>query len=408
MITKKKIKVLVKDHKYIYIILKLLNSYLVKLENSFFYSLSYVFSYILPINNNKIVIKSFYGRGYGSSSKYIVEEILRQQDGEVDIVWLCSEKSYVIEFFPHGVRPVHATRIKEIYELATAKIWVDDCRKIQPIYKRNKQFYLQTWHSPLRPKKIEKDAGEYLHTKYIKGAKNDSKNIDLMISGCEFSHNIYRNSFWYDGLIEKTGTPRCDIFFNDVLKLSEQVKNFYSIPLNAQIILYAPTFRMNEKYNYSWGFDKLINAYSKKTGIDTYLLVRLHPNVAQQATTLKYSKNVINATYYPDMQELLCACEILITDYSSSMFDIAIARKKCILYTPDLTKYLEKERELYFDLSKLPFPMAKKEEHLLSAIQSLDQDYFESLEKFLVEIGNYEDGKASERVANLLLSKLSN
>src|SRR5690606_28368099 len=96
-------------------------------------------------------------------------------------------------------------------------------RKVYSPPKRKSQYYIQTWHSPLRLKKIEKDIENNLDESYIERAKIDSKMCDLMISGSDFSWNIYRNSFWYDGEILKCGTPRCDIFFTNNTYIIEKV-----------------------------------------------------------------------------------------------------------------------------------------------------------------------------------------
>ena len=80
--------------------------------------------------------------------------------------------------------------------------------------KRDGQFYVQTWHSSLRLKKIEADAVDGLTDNYIKMAKADSKQTDLLISGCQFSTEIFRRAFWYDGPIVSTGTPRGDVLIH--------------------------------------------------------------------------------------------------------------------------------------------------------------------------------------------------
>jgi len=402
---KKNIKSKLKKYPRLYIFGKKINGFIVDLQNFIFYGLSFLFSF-LPKKKNKIVIKSFYGRGYGNNSKYIVESLLKSNKC-LEIIWLVTKKGIEESVFPERVIPVVDNRFIEAYHLATAKVWIDDCRKVRPVYKSKNQFYLQTWHSPLRPKKIEKDAEEMLSSRYVNAAKRDSKNIDLMISGCQFSHNIYRNSFWYDGPIEKTGTPRCDVFFKEDKSVVDKVKRRFNILKNATLILYAPTFRKTDTDVYSFDYEQVVSAFSNKLNSECYLLVRLHPNVAAQSNSIKFSKNVINATYYDDMQELLCASSVLLTDYSSSMFDMAIGRKKCFLYAPDIQTYLENERGLYFDLTDLPFPLATNIEELIGQIEKFDESkYLKEIEEFLVEIGNYEDGKASEKITKILLSEL--
>ena len=112
--------------------------------------------------------------------------------------------------------------------------------------------------------------------------------------------------------------------------------------------------------------------------------------------------SVIDATRYHDMQELLCVCDLLITDYSSTMFDIAMIDKPCLLYATDVEKY---DRGYYFRFDSLPFPLAKDMSELTHIISSFNKDaYREKIHEFLDKtVGMFEDGHASERIAVWML-----
>ena len=98
------------------------------------------------------------------------------------------------------------------------------------------------------------------------------------------------------------------------------------------------------------------------------------------------------------MQELLCASDMLITDYSSSMFDMGMLKRPCILYATDAEAY---DRGFYFNLRELPFPLAENEEQLLATIEAFDSAaYTTRLNTFFTErVGLKEDGHASEALA---------
>ncbi|SHK32812.1 CDP-glycerol glycerophosphotransferase [Anaerobranca californiensis DSM 14826] len=302
--------------------------------------------------------------------------------------------------FPDKIRVVKYKSIKALYEMATAKIWIDNCRKEFYPIKRKGQYYIQTWHSPLRLKKIEKDAESFLSPEYIKSAIKDSKNIDLMISGCDFSWNIYRNSFWYDGDILKIGTPRCDLFFQDAKEIKEKVMNFFGLATKSKIILFAPTFRRRNSIDvYSLEYKKILKILEEKYREEWVFLVRLHPNVSYLSEVIEYNQKVLNATNYEDMQELLYTADILITDYSSSMFDMAIARKPCFLHCKDIEEYLNNERGMYFNVNKLPFSFSKTDEELIKNIILFDnEEYNRKLDDFHKEVNIYEDGTASMKI----------
>ncbi|AQY52569.1 hypothetical protein UE46_12805 [Listeria weihenstephanensis] len=353
--------------------------------------------WFLPIQKNKIVVSAHYGRGYGDSPKYMVDALMNQG---LDIVWLVQKGQETS--LPEGVRPVSYGTKQALRELATAQVWIDNCRQKYSPPKRKSQRYIQTWHSPLRLKKIEKDAVNYLPQAYIDRAKRDAKKCDYMLAGSAFSQELYRNSFWFQGDVWLTGTPRCDVFFQDSTIIKRRVTTDLDIPFATKLALYAPTFRKNmEASVYLQEFTHVKLALQAKFGGCWKVLIRLHPNVAHLATEFSTDNDVLQATDYPDMQELLVASDLLITDYSSSMFDMGIARKKVMLYTPDLAEYLATEREFYFDIKELPFPLAKKPTELINQVLHFDEiTYQQLLATFNDSIKQCENGEAASAVAN--------
>ena len=350
---------------------------------------------IMPIEKKTIVFSSFFGKGYGDSPKFIAEEMLRNE--KYKIVWLV--RDWKQGTFPKTIKVVKRGTIEELYYLSVAHMWVDNERKPLGLKKRKNQYYIQTWHSNLRLKKIEKDAEEYLPKEYIKCAKNDSKMIDAMIAGSEFGYNTIRNSFWYDGPIYKTGIPRCDELFNIDPKEIKKTKEKLNIESYSRIYLYAPTFRNNKEIDLS-KIDELVQKLDAAYGNGYKLLVRFHPLSKQ---IIKETSKIINVTSYPDIQELINTANILITDYSGCMFDAIIAHKPCILFTPDCEEYIKNERELYFDFEELPFENTHTFSELADAIISFRQDdYNKKANAFLKKIGCYEKGESSKNVAALV------
>jgi CDP-glycerol glycerophosphotransferase len=354
---------------------------------------------LLPIENNKIVVCNFFGNGYGDSGKYIVEEIINQ-GLKYDIVWLVKESKLNDEDFPEYVRIIKYGSLRALYEMATAKIWIDNTRKSFFPPKRKNQYYIQTWHASLGLKRLEKDAIKFLPKSYILTAKKDAQMCDLMIAGSNFRYEIYRDSFWFSGEILKSGTPRCDIYFKEPFNIIEKVYKTFGIPNHKKIILYAPTFRKNCGFDYTaLDYSCIIDAFNKKIKSECVLIIRFHPNEAHVSNSINYSDTLINGSTYDDMQELLVASEVLITDYSSSMFEMAMQNKMCFLYVPDLMDYLQSNRELYFDFSELPFSTSESIEELKTNITEVDPcSYTEKIRRFNIQIESYEDGYASDRV----------
>lgn len=370
---------------------------------SMYYRFFWILFRIIPICKSKIVIVSFSGKGYGDNGKYISNQLLKNNQIEkIKIYWATTNLGK--QTLPNNVHYCKYNSIRFLFHLYTAKIWINNSRFPYGITKRNNQYYIQTWHSSLRLKKIEKDAIDSLNPQLILTCKADSKMIDTMVSGCEYSTNTYKNSFWYNGEVLNIGTPRCDLFFNfDIKKrLKKELSKKYGFDINKKIILYAPTFRkkMNEENAYL-NIEKIIHLLPK----EYILFVRFHP-------ISKYSienNNIINMTNYGDMQELICVSDYLITDYSGCCFDMMINNKPCILFTKDIDDYLKKERNLYFSFDELPFPFVKNEEALIDLINTFNIDeYKKRVNEFKNKIGLYENGNSSHLLSELILEVIKN
>ena len=370
-----------------------------------------IFSRFHKIKKNKIVIDNFFGRGFGDNPKYIVEELLKENPS-LDIVWLVKHSISHISF-PKDIRTVEYGTIRSFYELATAHIWIDNIKNNYKGKKRNGQFYLQTWHGGIGFKKVEKAAKKTLNKEYIEASKYDSKQIDLMLSNSDWVTNNYRTNFWYSGKIAKTGLPRNDVFFHDTERIKQKVKDFYGIVPNTEIILYAPTSRNSLDVDKqvqvcSFNDQKVIQAFENKFDKKFVLIKRMHPNVADKIQIVEDDK-VKDGSKYPDMQELLVASTALITDYSSCVFDFMLKNDKIFIFASDYSQYVKKDRKMEFNIKEdLPFTLSINEDELLSSIKNFNsQDMQKKINSFKKQLGLVEDGKASKRVAALLLKKIN-
>lgn len=356
---------------------------------------------MLPIQKNKVVFSSFGGKGFGDNPKAIALALLKQEEN-LDLVWLSRESNLQL---PEGIRVVPFGTPQAVKELSTARVWVDNSRG-GAHFKRDEQYYLQTWHG-FALKHIERAAQDQLPKAYVEQCKKDSSFIDLIASNSDFMTRVYRDDFWYDGEIALYGSPRNDIFFEKNSNIPAVVRKFFGLPQNQKILLYAPTFRADDSVEcYALDAENALKACESRFGGDWTALIRLHPNVAQKSAGLfPYDgKRIVDATAYPDMQELLVAADMLITDYSSSMFDYSLQGKPCIQFATDLEAY-KKDRNFYFSLDQLPFPMAKSNEALVEAIEHYDDvSQQQQWEHFKRENGIVEDGNASQRCAQWIMN----
>lgn len=350
---------------------------------------------LLPIKRTNILFIGYYGSQYGCSPKYL-SQYFSKNDKNLNITWAFTQpKKYNIE----NITLIKYFSIRYFYKLATSKVIITNYRLPEYFKKRNKQFYIQTWHSSLRLKMIENDAVNTLPESYVKMAKYDSSQIDLLLSGCKFSSEIFKRAFWYNGEIFECGTPRCDILFQQNESIIKSIKDRIGIKSDDKILLYAPTFRKGNNLSaYDIDFKRVLNELNQQG--NWKVLIRFHPHLQEYSADLvKNNDSIIDVTKHDDIQELLLISDLLISDYSSLVFDFAITKKPCILYASDLDEYLKKDRNLYFNMNDLPFPICRNNNDLIETIKSYDfEKYINALNIFDLKIGSFEDGNASKRV----------
>lgn len=399
---KEKIKTLLKSNKKLYNVFRDIYFYLRTTYIKFFMLIFRVFK----IKKNRICVISYYGNGYGDNGKYIVEKLVNL-DKNLEIYWAVKNRK-ISKTLPHYVKPVKFNSIKFLYYLTTSKVWINNTRFLYGTRKRKEQYYIQIWHGNLALKKIEFDA--ILPKNYVKIMHEDNKNIDLMVSNSEFCTNMYKNSFRYTGETLKFGTPRNDNFINknEINKSKNKVRETLNIENKSiKILLYAPTFRDNYEHNpYDIDFKKIKQKLEKKYNCEWKILVRFHPLVINGEKLLGKNE-YINVTKYPDMQELINTSNLIITDYSSVMFDALIANKPVLLYANDIEKY-NQERGYYFKFSQLPFLLSKSNNELCKNIDALDEKSIsKKYDTFKQSIKLYENGTASEKLARKILEEIS-
>lgn len=352
----------------------------------------------LPIDKKKIYIDSFFGRGFNCNPKYI-SIALHNKDKSLKFIW---HTSGCRKTAPEWVSEI-SNEYRRIYERSTSHIWIDNARKDLSERKRKGQYYVQTWHGTLGLKTCEKDIEDKLPARYVKSAKHDSSMIDLFISNGQFMTNVIRNSMWYDGEIYECGAPRMDV----LVKWSENrdiVRSKLGLGTDDILVLYAPTFRQNPGYEYKLDFSRLIASLKSRFGVNIKVLVRLHPNLASEGNFISEAKDIIDVSSYPDMNELMTACDVMINDYSSSMFEFGYIQKPVFLYMEDLEDF-KKDRGLYFEIEDLPFPVSYNEDELNNAIRNFNEvEYLEKINLFFSNNKVVETGHASDDVADRILS----
>ncbi len=370
---------------------------------------------VFPVKSNKVVMWTFEcGGGYGCSPKYVAEELLKQnreKGSDYEIFWLVDDMN---KEFPEKIRKIKNTLWNRAYHMSTAGTWVANTRTFYGTRKRKNQCYIQTWHATMCIKPI----GKYRKSRLPKMAyivsRYDSGLIDWVLSGSRWCNEMYRDGLIYKGRIVKTGTPRCDVLINQKEEKHRQMREEYCLPSDGKILLYAPTFRGGSQSGKrsvnteetTVDLKRLIETLERKFGGVWYVFLRLHPQLAAKMEKIQTGQmfdRLIDVSQRPDMNEIIAGADAFLTDYSSAIFEAAMAGMPGFIYADDLEEYVKDRGELMFDIDKLPFSAAWDNDGLTANILEFDMEkYKRDVEAFMTDMGNREDGQSSKRVVELI------
>lgn len=355
--------------------------------------------YFLPVKDNKIAFINFNGRGYGCNPKYIAQEIL-ERGLPYDLVWLVNNPD---EAFPQGIRKASYGFARGIYELSTAKVIVVNVKNDLRIIKKKSQYVIQTWHGSYSAKRLEQAAADTLPAAYLRESEKNSRQTDLFLSNSRVLSDCYRSDFWCTCEIMECGFPRNDILFRENETARAKVRQWLGVPEDSKLAMYAPTFR-DDGSTQAYGLDcrSVLNALQKE-GENWRLLIRMHPNVASYRDLFLFDDVILDATGYPDMQELLVAADVLITDYSSTVFEFAAMKKPVYLFTPDIQAY-QKLRGLMPAFFEMPYPRNETNGALCDTIGSSTPEKAEAEARRFIDIfGSVDNGTAAAQVTDRIV-----
>lgn len=357
----------------------------------------------VDIDSKKVMFFTFQGK-YTCNPKAIAEEFIKR-NGDFKLVWVVrKEELEHRERFPKELKLV-VKNSKEFYrELASSKYVIQNAN--DTIYcrynKREGQVFFQTWHGSLGFKRLDTNNNE----NWVNKAHILANETDYLVSNSTFENDVFRTSYWKDSEILEFGHPRNDILL-DAKKRAEMnkyVRDFYSIDSKTHIALYAPTFRDDFDFKtYDLDYKRILENLKKRFGGKWVLMVRFHFKLRNVVFPMELSNEIINATDYYDMQDLLCAADVGITDYSSWICDYVLTGKPGFLYANDIENYIN-ERGFYYSLNETPFPISASNDELENNILEFDEKKYQKDTKvFLKKRGCFESGKASELVVDKII-----
>ena len=262
---------------------------------------------------------------------------------------------------------------------------------------------IQLWHAPGASKKF----GGSVDIESREILRRISDNTECLIVTSKNIIDYYSEAFQMSkSKIRPLGLPRMDYYFegHDIGKLKEEFCKKYGVAQDKKIILYAPTFRDEEKYNNVFSYLDL-DEFNRQLGGDYVLALRLHPKIKNfHKDDISSEGNYIDASDFESEQELMLVSDILITDYSSIMIEYSALNKPTVFFTYDLDEYLANERGFYYDFkTTVPGPIVRTCDELIDVIKNERFDK-SRISEFVKTQFDCIDGHSSERVVDYLLN----
>ncbi len=366
--------------------------------------MSFVLQHVLKVlavgtfHNRRVVFFSYFGKQYSCNPKYLCEYLM-QASPEYEIVWAFAKPEDFAWLEQRGMHIVRYNSLAFARACLTSGFVVTNSQLPAwfPVLRR--MHIINTWHGGGAYKRVGTGFLRASKGKQLMDALSRHKPCVYLSSSKAFTQLTIRQSFEHEGEVLECGMPRNDLLVRQSTpEVTQRVKERLGIDPDTRILLYAPTYREDREISSDY-FDLNIarDALARRFGGTWTIVFRLHYLVAGK---LPATQDYVDASTYPDMQELLYAADVLLTDYSSSIWDFGLTGRPCFLYVPDLDEF-DLQRGFYSDIRTWPWPLAQTKDELARNVLEFDEQAFaRKLEQHYEDLGSTDTGHACEAVAN--------
>lgn len=352
-----------------------------------------IYVHVFKCNDHRILLASNTKNELQGNLLYIYEE-LKKYDYDIQIL-LSNQSSFFQKIRYYW---------KLLYYIATSKyILIDDFFPLMYVLKiREGSKFIQVWHALGAYKKVGYSRDDIGNENSLthKNYTDTIVSSDAIVDNYAEAFGISREK------VHPLGIPRTDLFFHqeEMENVRKKVYKNYPMLKNKKVILFAPTFRGSGRKSAYYPEEYIdLDAIYKNLDENEILLIKLHPFTHNKIIiNEEYQDKIIDFTSYLDINKLLLMTDLLITDYSSVIFEYAFLEKPVIFYVPDLEEY-SGARSFYYDYKEYMYgTIAKNGEELIQGLKNATIDK-ELLAKFKVKFLNECDGECSKRFVEKLI-----
>jgi CDP-glycerol glycerophosphotransferase len=356
-----------------------------------------------------VVYATFNGRQCTDSPRAIFDELIRR-GAPLEHRWVIADGMAVA---PEGSRAVRESSREHHELLARARYVVANDHFPGWFRRREDQVCLQTWHgTPLKRLGFDVSAMQKTIRGFEAHWEEKRRNWQYVVSPNRFSTPILQSAYQLDGELIETGYPRVDVLArSDAEEAGRRLRELLGVPEGRRTVLYAPTFRdqvTDRRGRYRLDLHLEIDRLRQAVGHDTVILFRKHHYVLDPVPETP-DGFVRDVSSYPDATELMLAADVLVTDYSSMMFDFANTGRPMLFFTYDLATYRDEVRGFYFDfLERAPGPLLSTTDEVAEALQGIDAvraQYGRRYDAFVAEFCELDDGHAARRVVDRVFAQ---
>jgi len=345
-------------------------------------------------SSSTVYFESFFGRQVACNPRAIDAEIARVAP-TVKRVWGVIDARLDV---PEGATKVVLGSAQAAQARARADLIITNDWLRRDFVPSREQRVLQTWHGTML-KRLALDRPKVsLRTRIA--VKRESRKWDVLLSQNPHSTTFFRSSYDYRGAIWQLGYPRDD----ELKRLTKvEARDRLGIPKHMRVLVYAPTWRETLRQP----VDVMnIPALAEQLPDNWMILVRGHSRTQEFGGYSTNIDTIRDVSSWPNVNDVMLAADLFVTDYSSLMFDASVAGIPMAFFTPDLRSYRDVERGFTFDFeTDAPGPRLSTQHELLALMSDLEgmtEQYSERYEAWVKRFNPFDDGHAAERVVERL------